>query len=520
MESDISTQEIKPESGWGAHLAAGFYATLVMLALMFVARLTLRTPLVPELVADRIFALLPISLIEFGVQTVGIYAKKIAFVGCVFLFIAVASLVGALACRVFKNLPERPIRAGVFLYAAAFWYVSLGLAMPGFASAIFTGVTIQMALGAIVLLAIYIIYGVALGPSLAHLARRSEAESLTTVISRRALLASLAVVAAGSFLYTFLGKFSTQISRGIRGRVADGDGIFPNINGLSLEVTPTPDFYHVSKNVIDPEVDVTGWSLEIKGLVSQPLKLSHADIKAMESVEEYATLECISNPVGGDLIGNALWKGVRLRDVLERAGIKSGVRDVVLRAADDYSDSIPLDRAMQEGTLLAYEMNGAPLTATHGFPLRLIVPGIFGMKNVKWITQIELVDHDYKGYWQERGWDDRAEYKTMSRIDVPEATASRAGTVVAGVAFAGDRGVSRVEVSTDGGTTWQQAELREPLSPYSWVLWQHAWTPNQAGTFKLLVRATDGRGAVQTAEEAEPIPDGASGHHQRTITSQ
>jgi DMSO/TMAO reductase YedYZ molybdopterin-dependent catalytic subunit len=203
--------------------------------------------------------------------------------------------------------------------------------------------------------------------------------------------------------------------------------------------------------------------------------------------------------------------------VLERAGIKPSVRDVVLRAADDYSDSIPLDRAMQDGTLLVYEMNGAPLTPTHGFPVRLLVPGIFGMKNVKWITQIELVDHDYKGYWQNRGWDDRAEYKTMSRIDIPQGSASPTGTIIAGIAFAGDRGVSRVEVSTDGGATWEQTESKAPLSPYSWVLWRRQWSPQQPGEFELQVRATDGRGETQTSRRANPIPDGASGYHRRTI---
>ncbi|MBI3949347.1 MAG: molybdopterin-dependent oxidoreductase [Acidobacteria bacterium] len=365
---------------------------------------------------------MPIALIEIGVQALGIYAKKIGFVGCVLGFIVMGTAVGALA-----------------------------------------------------------------------------------------------VTAVASFLYTFLGKFSGKIRRGTPGRVAGGNGTFPNLDGLAMEITLTEDFYQVSKNIIDPDLDAEAWSLEIGGLVDRPLKLSYADLKAMEAVEQYATLECISNEVGGDLIGNAKWKGVRLRTLLEQAGAQSSVRDVVLRAADGYSDSIPLDLALQDSTLLIYEMNGAPLTPTHGFPVRLLVPGIYRMKNVKWMTHIELVDYDYKGYWQKRGWDDWAEYKTMSRIDVPQASASRAGTTIAGIAFAGDHGINRVEVSTDGGATWEAAELRAPLSPYSWVLWQHPWIPPQAGKFQVLVRATDGWGQTQTAEKAEPIPDGASGYHQRTI---
>jgi DMSO/TMAO reductase YedYZ molybdopterin-dependent catalytic subunit len=515
--TNILEQKKDPADNARAQLAAGFYATLIMLALMFVGRLTLGTPVVPELIADRLFAWLPISLVEFGVQTLGLYAKKIGFVGCALLFIAIGTSLGALAFRLFRDLAERPVQFGVFLYAAAFWYMSLSVVMPGFALGIFTSIPAQMAVPVIVLLAIYLVYGLSLGPILNRLVHQDETNRTSVAASRRALLSSLAVAAAASFIYTFLGKFSAQIRRGIPGRVADGNGVFPHIDGLAMEVTPTADFYQVSKNIIDPDVDVNSWSLKIGGLVERPMQLSYADIKAMDAIEQYATLECISNRVGGDLIGNAQWKGIRLRTVLERAGIQPSVRDVILRAADGYSDSIPLERALQDGTLLVYEMNGAPLTPTHGFPVRLLVPGIYGMKNVKWITQIELVDYDYKGYWQERGWDDRAEYKTMSRIDIPETSASRAGTTVAGIAFAGDRGISRVEVSTNGGVTWEPAQLRAPLSPYSWVLWQHPWTPHQAATVELLVRATDGRGETQTAKRAEPIPDGASGYHQRTI---
>jgi DMSO/TMAO reductase YedYZ molybdopterin-dependent catalytic subunit len=515
--TSILVQKENPVDHRHAQVAAGFFATLIMLALMFIGRLTIRTPIVPELIADRLFAWLPISLVEFGVQTIGIYAKKIGFVGCVLLFIGIGTYLGALACRIFRDLAERPVQFGVFLYATVFWYVNLGLVTPGFALGVFTGVSDQMAIAAIVLLVMYIVYGISLGPILARLVRQDESEHSKMVVSRRAILGSFALAAVGSFIYTFLGKFSAQIRRGIPGRVATGDGVFPNLEGLALEVTPTADFYQVSKNIVDPEVDVRSWSLEIDGLVDRPMRLSYADLKAMETIEQYATLECISNPVGGDLIGNARWKGVRLRTVLEQAGVQPTVRDVVLRAADDYSDSIPLDRALRDGTLLVYEMNDAPLTPTHGFPVRLLVPGIYGMKNVKWITRIELVDYDYKGYWQQRGWDDRAEYKTMSRIDTPHGSASRAGATIAGIAFAGDRGISQVEVSTDGGATWAPAEIKAPLSPYSWVLWQHRWTPSRAGKVDVQVRATDGRGDTQTAKRAEPIPDGASGYHKRAM---
>src|SRR5262249_10911384 len=158
---------------------------------------------------------------------------------------------------------------------------------------------------------------------------------------------------------------------------------------------PTRDFYEVSKNPFDPEVNASKWQLLVGGLVEKPYSLTYAEFASLPAVEQYATLECIDNQVGGNLIGNALWRGVRLRDLLERAALRQGVVDIVLRADDGYTDSIPLDRAHRDGTILAYQMNGSPLSQTHGFPLRLIVPGIYGMKNVKWITGIEAVDYDF-----------------------------------------------------------------------------------------------------------------------------
>ena len=151
--------------------------------------------------------------------------------------------------------------------------------------------------------------------------------------------------------------------------------------------------------------------------------------------------------------------------------------------------------------------------------MRLLVPGIYGMKNVKWITRLEAIDYDLKGFWQRRGWDDRAEYKTMSRIDAPAATV-KGEAEIAGIAFAGDRGISKVEVSTDGGATWEPAEIKPALSPFTWVLWHKHWTPSQAGKYRLVVRATDGRGQLQTSQYAPPDPSGSSGYDAKIISSE
>ena len=164
-------------------------------------------------------------------------------------------------------------------------------------------------------------------------------------------------------------------------------------------------------------------------------------------------------------------------------------------------------------------MNGEPLSVSHGFPVRLIVPGIYGKKNVKWITEIDAVSYDYKGFWQTRGWDDRAVYKTMSRIDTPDGAVSGSATI-AGIAFAGDRGISKVEVSLDGGNTWEQAEIKPALSEYSWALWHKEWNPERSGRHLIKVRATDGTGTTQAAAYAPPYPNGSSGYDSRKVSSE
>jgi DMSO/TMAO reductase YedYZ molybdopterin-dependent catalytic subunit len=283
---------------------------------------------------------------------------------------------------------------------------------------------------------------------------------------------------------------------------------------LSYEVFTPKELYTVSKNLIDPSVDMAGWSLQVDGLVERPTTYVHSDITALPSYSDYYTLMCISNTVGGDLWGNAHWKGVRLVEIFSRVGLKPGIRKVVFHADDGYTDSVPLDVALRPDALLAYELNGEPLPKEHGYPARLLIPGIYGMKNVKWITRIELVDYDFKGYWAQRGWEDIAPYHTAARIDVPgnRAQMSPGEIAVGGVTFAGSRGVDRVEVSLDDGQTWEPALLKPALSQNAWNLWvlRKNLTP---GTYLVKCRAVDGNGDLQTSTEADPFPAGSDGYH-------
>jgi DMSO/TMAO reductase YedYZ molybdopterin-dependent catalytic subunit len=292
------------------------------------------------------------------------------------------------------------------------------------------------------------------------------------------------------------------------------DPDFPEVGGLSPEITSNDDFYTVDINLVKPAVDHEGWTLRIHGLVDSPYALGYQELQTdFEIVEMAHTLTCISNEVGGDLISTAVWRGVRLADVLERGGLRDGVVDIVFRAAEGYSDSITLAKALEETTLVVFGMNGTSLPREHGFPARVIVPGIYGMKNVKWLTEIEAVDHDYQGYWMVRGWSDIATVKTQSRIDTPS---DRSGVglpaMLAGVAWAGDRKVMKVEVSQDGGKTWDEALLKRELSPLTWRLWATGLEAG-SGRREVLVRATDGDGRTQPDRSTRPHPEGADGLH-------
>ncbi len=288
--------------------------------------------------------------------------------------------------------------------------------------------------------------------------------------------------------------------------------------GMPAQQTPTANFYHVSKNTSDPVISSNGWTLSIEGLVDKPYKLTYEQLLQQPSLYRYLMLSCISNPIGGNLIGNAKWKGTPLKGLLEKAGVQAGARRVVFICGDDYTDSIAIETALHDYNLLAWEMNGEKLPSDHGAPARLLVPGIYGMKNVKWLRTIRVIDDaNYKGFWQAQGWDNPAPTRTMATFYIPATNAHRMAMIAAepllvgGVSYAGDRGISKVEVSTDEGKTWQEAALRTPLSPYAWVHWTWAWTPTK-GNYTLKCRATDGAGKVQLNTATDAYPAGAEAY--------
>ncbi len=293
------------------------------------------------------------------------------------------------------------------------------------------------------------------------------------------------------------------------------DARFEPVPGTRPELTSNKDFYRIDINTRPPELDSETWRLEFGGLVYKPLSLSIDELRSLPSVSQVITLSCISNQIGGDLISTGLWTGVRLKDILEEAGLKPGVEEIAIEAADGFYESVPLEEAMDERTLLVYEMNGEPLAVAHGFPLRIYIPNHYGMKQPKWITRIEAIDHQGAGYWVDRGWSKQAVPKTTSVIDAVAVDAKdpQTGIVpVGGIAWAGARGISKVEVQVDEGS-WEEAELRDPpLSPLTWVQWRYSWQ-SDSGRHTFRVRAYDDSGALQETQKATPHPNGATGIH-------
>ncbi|WP_438941344.1 molybdopterin-dependent oxidoreductase [Micromonospora craterilacus] len=299
---------------------------------------------------------------------------------------------------------------------------------------------------------------------------------------------------------------------------AGADLALPSLAGY---VTSNRGFYRIDTALVVPQVDPESWRLRIHGRVRNPITLSYADLLARPMVERYVTLACVSNEVGGDLIGNARWLGVPIRELLDEVAPLDGADQVVGRSVDGWTCGTPT-ALLRDGrdALLAVGMNGEPLPVAHGFPARMVVPGLYGYVSAcKWITELELTSFaDFDAYWVPRGWSAQGPVKTQSRIDTPRPRhRPAAGPVtVAGVAWAQHRGIRRVEVRVDGGP-WQEAELAPTVSVDTWVQWSWRWQATP-GEHTLQVRATDSTGETQTGQRQDVAPDGATGWHTVTLT--
>jgi DMSO/TMAO reductase YedYZ molybdopterin-dependent catalytic subunit len=298
--------------------------------------------------------------------------------------------------------------------------------------------------------------------------------------------------------------------------LAGATDLSPRVAGLTPIVVPNDRFYQIDTALLTPVVDATTWHLRIHGMVDRETTLSWEELLGLPLFEQYVTIACVSNEVGGGLVGNAKWTGVRLREVLDLAGVQPAATQLVGRSVDGWTAGMPTAWIMDPARepMIAVRMNDAPLPPRHGFPARLIVPGLYGyVSATKWLAELELTTLDaFDAYWVPLGWAKEAPILTQSRIDTPRNSAAvAAGRVpIAGVAWAPDRGISGVEVSIDG--SWQPARLSQPISDATWVQWVFEWEASP-GSHTLQVRATDGDGVVQDERSTPPAPDGARGWH-------
>ena len=367
--------------------------------------------------------------------------------------------------------------------------------------------------------------------------------ALSVLVFERTLVASFHFLTRPE-VQTESGEFSPAIGR--RALVLSGLGLLVAGGGLALmrklyraatfsydgtqykgrivqPITPNDLFYCVTKNVVDPRVNVDLWHLELNGLVQNPVTYRFQDLKGFNLVEQETTLMCISNGLDAGLMSNAVWKGMTLRDLLDPAGPLADAQRVRFYGVDNYTDTIPIEKALDPTTILAWQMNGVDLPHRHGYPLRAIVPGYFGEKHVKWLTRIELTGAEAKGFYETQGWGPDFITPTRSRIDVPDHESRfslgqlRGPIEVKGIAFGGDRGISRVEISDDDGETWDDAKIDYPGTKLSWALWSFNWQPDEADDYILVVRATDGEGKVQEFEEDRAFTSGITGFHKVVV---
>jgi DMSO/TMAO reductase YedYZ molybdopterin-dependent catalytic subunit len=496
-----------------AGLAAGLWMTATMLLLAWLFGVA--TPLV--IFGDRISVFIPADTFLSLMGRVGGYNNmKQLGVGSV---MAGQLLVSGLGGMIYGLVMRRGGRNRIAASAIAFISVPLwavGIVLWPVLGTHYRGLPINRAsvVTLIGLLVAFVVFERTLVLLFRFLARpRGEMgnQEFSPPIGRRALLTGgVALLATGGGV-ELLRRLYRVATFSYDGTQYKGRGVQP--------ITPNDLFYCVTKNVVDPKVDPNLWQLEVTGLVKKRQTYRLDRLKSLPAVEQETTLMCISNGLDAGLMSNAKWKGVPMKTLLSAASPKAGATKVRLHGVDNYTDTFPLEKALDPTTLVVYEMNGETLPDRHGFPARVIVPGYFGEKHVKWITRIEVADDSAVGFYEKQGWGPDFIVPTRSRIDepdpesiIPGATAAN-GIRVRGVAFGGDRGISRVEVSFDDGGIWQEAKLDYPGTKLTWALWSYDWRPAAAGNYALIVRATDGEGEVQELDEDRPFKSGTTGFH-------
>ena len=530
-------------NSWRGGLLFGAVTIVPVIGLMLLGNRLAQLPFLPYDVFDWLARVLPGWLI---VPSIGLMVRIITALNvgptastakaaehslAILIFVPAGGAAGAVLEAITAKRPETSERlgtiGGIVLSAAAI-AIEVSLGFPA----------ISAVTGSLWIIIVLTVWGWLLGrllqawpaPAPAEPAPRLSRREFLAVVGGGAAATTLATVGLSSWLRrsppppaAALPPIDTSGTSGPAASPSDATlaaRILP-APGTRPELTSNDDFYRIDIDSIPPQVDGASWRLELGGLVDHPMSLTLDQLRARPAVSQFVTMQCISNPVGGDLTGTSRWTGLRLKDLMAEAGLQPAATGIAIRSSDGFYETVSLTDAADDRTLLVYEMNGEPLPTGHGFPLRIYIPDRYGMKQPKWITHMEAVDQAQPGYWVERGWSQEARAQTVSVIDTVALDSQSGGPAtvpVGGIAWAGARGISKVEVQVDEGP-WASVELRvPPLSPLTWVQWRYDW-PYQAGRHVFRVRAYDTNGAPQVADVSDTFPDGATGYHSMTVTA-
>lgn len=504
-------------TGWSA--LAGVVAGVVLVAVAELASLAFSSSSAPFVAVGGAFVdIVPGWLKDAVISLFGTADKLVLNLSMVAVYLALTALIGVLGDR--RPRPAAGILAGLGLLAAA---LVLTRAQNTLAD------TLPTLAGTLVAVPLLLRLVRLVGTPAAAADGSPQDADAAAWSRRRALvgvgaLGVIAVIAAA-------GARSVTASRELARRAAQFVLPAPvrsaepipadaqvELDGMGPFITPNETFYRIDTALAVPRVDPTTWQLRVYGLVERELTFSFEELLAEDMIETHLTLACVSNPVGGDLVGNATWLGVPVRTLLERAGVQDGADMVLSRSIDGFTASTPLEALTDDrNSLIAVGMNGESLPAEHGYPVRMVVPGLYGyVSATKWLTELRVTRFaDDVAYWSTRGWSERGPIKIASRVDVPRSSGdlvpdAEGAVMLGGTAWAQQRGIAVVEVRIDDGD-WREAELGAAVSEDTWVQWSLRWEDPVPGDHTVTVRATDGEGELQTSQRAAPAPNGASG---------
>ncbi len=497
-------------------LGSGLFGALILIVVSLILRWAVGTGTLPELLGDRIAPLLGLHLFFFLIGFMRSYRllKEVGILSMVANEFAAGVFFGLLLVWLQHRAPAKArtrfIAAifAVFALVTAFIWGNLRTNYLGLPPSSARSASVAaLALSAV-------LFTVAILWANRQLNSANDLRTQPTDTRRRAIFVGAGSFALALFNVAAFAGFYRIASYGYDGNVNEGDDLPP--------VTPNDAFYSVTKNNVDPDPTLKVWALEVYGKVQKPLKLHLSDLRGMTQITQQATLQCISNPIGGTLSSNGVWTGVPLTELLARCGASDRTKQVMLHGADGFVDAIPIEAARHPYTLVVHQMNGVDIPQIHGYPVRLIVPGYVGEKSVKWLTGIEVREVPGEGFYEEQGWGPHFAIENDSRFDAPGSGSDvKVGDKVElkGTAFCGDRGVRAVQVSTDDGDTWSTAQLTYPGTKLTWAQWSYTFIPRKAGDINLSVRSVDGLGAIQSDDKHGPGPGQSSGLHQISLTA-